>query len=130
MLRCVYWVVVFSLIATQNVAKAEDHADLRASLQGCLEGALTAGDFGKARMGTRGMLVVHCSDQAAQRMYITLASKVPEQNMTLRNRDKGAERRFGLSTCYTVKERADGSPAAEFYCRISISVGAPLLESF
>jgi hypothetical protein len=63
-------------------------------------------------------------------MYTTLASKVPEQNMTLRNRDKGAERRFGLSTCYTAKEKADGSPAAEFYCRVSISVGAPLLESF
>jgi hypothetical protein len=43
-------------------------------------------------------------------------AKVSEQNMTLRNRDKGAERRFGLSTCYT--------GAAEFYCRISIGVGA------
>ena len=78
MLRCVYAVVMLSLIATQNVAKAEDHADLRTSLQGCLNGALSAGDFGKARMGTRGMLVVHCSDQAAQQMYTNLASKVPE----------------------------------------------------
>jgi hypothetical protein len=37
------------------------------------------------------MLVVHCSDQAAQQMYTTLASKVSEQNMTLRNRDKGGK---------------------------------------
>ena len=47
MLRCVYAVVMLSLIATQNVAKAEDHADLRTSLQACLNGALSAGDFGK-----------------------------------------------------------------------------------
>jgi hypothetical protein len=49
-------VVMLSLIATLTVAKAEDHADLRASLQGCLDGALTAGNFGKARMGTGGCL--------------------------------------------------------------------------
>jgi hypothetical protein len=118
------------LIAMQNVAKAQDQTTLGASLQGCLNNAFTAGNFGKAYMGDRGILVVHCSDQPAQQMYATLAGKVPERNITLRNRDKGLERQFGLSTCYTVKEKADGSPGAEFVCRISISVGAPLLKLF
>ena len=130
MLRYCLAAVMTSLIAMQNVAKAQGHAELGAPLQGCLNNALTAGNFGKAYMGERGMLVVHCSDQPAQQMYTALAGKVPERNITLRNRDKGVERQFGLSTCYTVKEKADGSPAAEFVCRVSISVGAPLLKLF
>ena len=127
MLRWTLVTVMALLIAVQGVGKAQDQTDLRTSLRGCLDDAMTAGHFDKARMGERGTLVVHCSDQPAQQMYITLARKVPERNITLSNRDKGTERRFGLSTCYTVKQKADGSPAAEFSCRIAISVGAVLL---
>ena len=36
-------------------------------------------DFGKAYMGERGMLVVHCSNQPAQQMYTALAGKVPNE---------------------------------------------------
>ena len=130
MLRGVLASVVLSLIAVQGVGKAQDQSDLRTSLQRCLNDAMTAGNFDKARMGERGTLVVHCSDQAAQQLYTNLARGVPERNVTFANRDKGTERRFGLSTCYTVKEKANGSPAAEFSCRIAISVGAVLLQSF
>jgi hypothetical protein len=118
------------LLAMEHVGKAQDLADMRTSLQGCLDDALTSGNFDKARMGTRGTLVVHCSDQPARQMYTNLAGRVPERTITLRNGDKGTERKFGLSTCTAVRERTDGTRAAEFTCRIAVSVGAELLESF
>jgi len=122
--------VMFLLIAMQTVGEAQDQSELKNSLQGCLNDAIAAGSFDKARMGERGTLVVRCADQPAQQMYLNLARRVPERNVTFPNRDKGAERKFGLSTCQAVKEKADGSPAAEFRCRIAISVGAAVLESF
>ena len=130
MLRRVSVIVMLLLIAMQSVGKAQDQSDMRTSLQGCLNNAMTAGNFDKARMGKRGTLVVHCSGQPAQQMYINLARKVPERNVTFPNRDKGTERNFGQSTCYTIREKADGNPAAEFSCRIAISVGALVLELF
>jgi hypothetical protein len=122
--------IVLSLISMQGIGLAQDQSGLRTSLQGCLNDAMTAGKFDKAHMGERGTLVVRCFDQPAQQMYMTLAHRVAERNITFPNRDKGSERRFGSSTCYTIKEKANGSPAAEFSCRIAISVGAALLESF
>ena len=118
---------VLMLLAMENVGQAQDQADMRTSLQGCLNDALTSGNFDKARMGTRGTLVVHCSDQPARQMYINLSGKVPERAVTLRNGDKGTERKFGLSTCMAVREKTD---AAEFSCRIAVSVGSELLEQF
>jgi hypothetical protein len=118
------------LLTTENVGKAQDLADMRISLQGCLDDALTSGNFDKARMGTRGTLVVHCSDQPARQMYTNLAGRVPERTITLRNGDKGTERKFGLSTCTAVREKTDGTRAAEFTCRIAVSVGSELLEQF
>lgn len=115
------------LLAAENVGKAQDLADMRSSLQSCLDDALTSGNFDKARMGTRGTLVVHCSDQPARKMYANLAGKVPERAITLRNGDKGTERKFGLSTCTAVREKTD---AAEFSCRIAVSVGSEILEQF
>jgi hypothetical protein len=103
------------LVAMQSVGKAQDLADMKTSLQGCLNDALTAGNFDKARMGTRGTLVVRCSDQAARQMYINLARRVPERNITLPNGDKGTERKFGLSSCTAVREKT------EFNCRIAVS---------
>jgi hypothetical protein len=130
MLRRIIVCVMLSLTTLHGPGRAEDINDLRASLQGCLDAAMTAASFEKARMGERGTLVLHCSDQQAQKLYASLARRVPERNLTFPNRDKGAERRFGLSTCYEVKEKASGASADEFSCRIAISVGAPLLESF
>jgi hypothetical protein len=130
MLRWVPVTVMLLLIAPQNVASAQEQNDLRASLQGCLNDAIATGNFDKARMGDRGTLVVHCSGQPAQQMYTNLAHGATERNVVLPNKDKGAVRKFGLSTCSTVREKADGSPAAEFSCRIAISVGAMVLESF
>jgi hypothetical protein len=118
------------LLATENVGKAQDLVDMKTSLQGCLSEALTGGNFDKARMGTRGTLVVHCSDQAARQMYINLARRVSERNITLPNGDKGTERKFGLSTCTAVREKTDGTRAAEFSCRIAVSVGSEILELF
>ena len=115
------------LLAMQNAGKAQDLADMRISLQGCLNDALTSGNFDKARMGTRGTLVVHCSNQPARQMYVNLAGKVPERAITLRNGDKGTERKFGLSICTAVREKTD---AAEFSCRIAVSVGSEVLELF
>lgn len=115
------------LLATETLGQAQDLADMRTSLQACLNDALTSGNFDKARMGTRGTLVVHCSDQPARQMYINLSGKVPERAITLRNGEKGTERKFGLSTCTAVREKADG---AEFSCRIAVSVGSELLELF
>jgi hypothetical protein len=130
MLRRISVAVISLLIAMPGVGKAQDQGDLRASFQGCLNDAVTAGNFDKARMGERGTLVVRCSNQPAREMYTTLARRVPERNITFPNRDKGAERRFGLSTCIAVREKADGSPATEFSCRIAISVGVAVLELF
>jgi hypothetical protein len=131
MVRRVVISAMFPLLAMlQGTARAEDLSDLRASLQGCLDVAMTAASFEKARMGERGTLVLHCSEQQAQKLYASLARRVPERNVTLLNRDKGTERRFGLSSCYQVKEKAGGTPAEEFSCRIAISVGAALLEAF
>jgi hypothetical protein len=130
MLRQAVVSAMFSLMMLQGVGKAEDLSDLRASLQGCLDGAMTAASFEKARMGKRGTLVLHCSEQQAQTLYASLARRVAERNITFPNRDKGTERRFGLSTCVEVKEKASGTPAEEFSCRIAISVGAALLEAF
>jgi len=121
---------VMLLLATQNIARAQEQGDLRSSLQVCLNDAIAAGKFDKARMGDRGTLVVHCTGQPAQQMYANLAHGVTERNVVLPNKDKGTVRKFGLSTCSTVREKADGSPAAEFSCRIAISVGATVLESF
>jgi hypothetical protein len=121
---------VMMLLATENVGKAQDLADMKTSLQSCLTDALTAGNFDKARMGTRGTLVVHCSDQAARQMYINLARRVSERNITLPNGEKGTERKFGLSTCIAVREKTDGTRAAEFSCRIAVSVGSEVLELF
>ena len=118
------------LLAMHNGGKAQDLADMKTSLQGCLNNALTAGNFDKARMGTRGPLVVHCSDQAVRQMYANLARRVPERNVTLPNGDKGTERKFGLSTCTAVPEKTDGTRAAEFTCRIAVSVGSEVLELF
>src|SRR6516225_1892325 len=115
---------VLMLLAMENVGQAQDQADMRTSLQGCLTDALTAGNFDKARMGTRGTLVVHCSDQAARQMYNNLARKVSERNITLPNGDKGTERKFGLSTCTALREKTDGTRGAEFSCRIAVSVGS------
>jgi hypothetical protein len=129
MLRWVPMVAMILLIAMQGVGTAQVQSDLRTSLQGCLNDAISAGNFDKARMGTRGTLVVRCSDQPAQQMYMNLG-RVSERNVTFPNRDKGTERKFGLSTCFSVREKADGSPAAEFSCRIAISVGAAVLELF
>ena len=120
--------VVF--LAMHNGGKAQDLADMKTSLQGCLNDALTAGNFDKARMGTRGTLVVHCSNQAARQMYVNLARRVSERNITLPNGDKGTERKFGLSTCTAVPEKTDGTRAAEFTCRIAVSVGSEVLELF
>jgi hypothetical protein len=61
---------------------------------------------------------------------MNLARRATERNVTFPNRDKGTERKFGLSTCLTVTEKANGGPAAEFSCRIAISVGAEVLELF
>jgi len=130
MLRWIPMSAVLLLIATPSVVRAQEQSDLKASLQACLSDAMTAGNFDKARMGERGTLVVHCSAQPAQQMYTNLARGVAERNIVFPNRDKGAVRRFGQSTCATVREKADGSPAAEFTCRIAISVGAGILESF
>jgi hypothetical protein len=130
MLRQIVVSAMFSLMMLQGAGKAEDLTDLRASLQGCLDGAMTAASFQKARMGERGTLVLHCSEQPAQKLYTSLARRVAERNITFPNRDKGTERRFGLSTCFEVKEKASGAPAEEFSCRIAISVGAALLEAF
>ena len=121
---------MFLLIGLQSAGKAQDQSEMRTSLQGCLNEAVTAGNFDKARMGERGTLVVHCSGQPAQDMYKNLARRAPERNVTFPNRDKGSERRFGLSACSAVKEKVDGSPAAEFSCRIAVSVGAAVLELF
>jgi hypothetical protein len=123
-------VTAVMLLAMQNVGKAQEVADMKTSLQGCLNDAVAAGNFDKARMGTRGTLVVHCSDQAARQMYINLARRVPERNITLPNGDKGTERKFGLSNCTAVREKTDGTRAAEFNCRIAISVGSEILELF
>jgi hypothetical protein len=128
MLRLIVGVALL-LIALQRVGRAEDLTDLRASLQGCLDEAMSAGNFDKARMGERGTLVLHCTEQA-KNMYTSLALRVPERNLVFPNRDKGSERRFGLSTCYEVKEKANGTPIEEFSCRIAVSVGAALLDSF
>jgi hypothetical protein len=122
--------VILSLIAMQSVGKAQDQGNLRNSLQGCINDAVSAGNFDKARMGQRGTLVVRCTDQLAREMYMSLGRGVPERNVTFPNRDKGAERKFGLSMCFSVKEKADGTPAAEYSCRIAISVGAAVLELF
>jgi hypothetical protein len=130
MLRLIVVSAALSLTALQGVGRAEDLSDMRASLQGCLDEAMTAGNFDRARMGERGTLVLHCSEQQAQKMFASLARRVPERAVTFPNRDKGTERRFGLSTCYEVKEKANGNPAEEFSCRIAISVGATLLDSF
>jgi hypothetical protein len=130
MLRAISVTAILLLIAMQGVARAQEPSDMKASLQGCLSDAMTTGNFDKARMGDRGTLVVHCSAQPAQQMYANLARGVTERNIVFPNRDKGAVRRFGQSTCSTVREKADGSPAAEFSCRIAISVGAAVLESF
>jgi len=46
-------------------------------------------------------------------MYVNLARKVPERNVTLPNGDKGTERKFGLSTCTSVPEKTDRTRAAE-----------------
>ena len=118
------------LLAMQNVGNAQDLADMKTSLQGCLNDALTGGNFDKARMGTRGTLVVHCSDQIARQLYINLARRVSERNITLPNGDKGTERKFGLSSCTAVREKTDGTRAAEFRCRIAVSVGSEILELF
>jgi hypothetical protein len=130
MLRWIPMTVMLLLIATPSIVRAQEQGDLKASLQACLSDAMIAGNFDKARMGERGTLVVHCSAQPAQQMYTNLARGVAERNIVFPNRDKGAVRRFGQSTCATVREKADGSPAAEFTCRIAISVGAGVLESF
>ncbi len=45
---------ILSLVAVQPVANAQDQSDLRTSLQGRLNEAMTAGNFDKARMGERG----------------------------------------------------------------------------
>src|SRR6516162_8772379 len=100
MLRQIVVSAMFSLMMLQGAGKAEDLTDLRASLQGCLDGAMTAASFQKARMGERGTLVLHCSEQPAQKLYTSLARRVAERNITFPNRDKGTERRFGLSTCF------------------------------
>jgi hypothetical protein len=118
------------LLAMQNVGNAQDLADMKTSLQGCLNDALTEGNFDKARMGTRGTLVVHCSEQIARQLYINLARRVPERSITLPNGDKGTERKFGLSTCTAVREKTDGTHAAEFRCRIAVSVGSEILDLF
>jgi hypothetical protein len=130
MLRWVPVVVMFLLIVMQSNGRAQDHGEIRTSLQGCLNDAVTAGNFDKARMGERGTLIVRCSDQQARQMYINLAARVSERNVTFPNRDKGTELRFGLSTCHAVRQKADGSPAEEFSCRIAISIGAAVLELF
>jgi hypothetical protein len=119
-----------SLMALLGPGRAEDLSDLRASLQGCLDAAMTAASFEKARMGERGTLILHCSDQEAAKLYASLSHRVPDRNLTFANRDKGTERRFGLSICYEVKEKGGGTPTEEFSCRIAVSVGAALLESF
>jgi hypothetical protein len=118
-------------IAMQNPGNAQDTlADMKTSLQGCLNDALTTGNFDKARMGTRGTLVVHCSEQMARELYLNLARRIPERSLTLPNGDKATERRFGLSSCTAVRERTDGTRAAEFSCRIAVSVGSEVLELF
>jgi hypothetical protein len=66
----------------------------------------------------------------ARQLYINLARRVPERNITLPNGDKGTERKFGLSTCTAVREKTDGTRAAEFHCRIAVSVGSEILELF
>jgi hypothetical protein len=130
MLRRIVVCAMLSLMAMHGSPKAEDLNDLRASLQGCLDASMTAASFEKAHMGERGTLVLHCSEQPAQKLYASLAHRVPERNLTFANRDKGTERRFGLSTCYAVKEKAGGAPAEEFSCRIAVSVGLALLDAF
>jgi hypothetical protein len=122
--------VAAMLLAMHNGGKAQELADMKTSLQGCLNDALTVGNFDKARMGTRGTLVVHCTDEAARQMYVNLARRVPERNITLPSGDKGTERKFGLSTCTAVPQKTDGTRAAEFSCRIAVSVGSEVLELF
>ena len=129
MYRSVPAAVMFLLIALQSTGKAQDQSELRASLQGCVNDAITGGNFDKAYMGRRGILVVRCSDEPARKLY-TVLNNIPERNTTFRNRDKGTERNFGQSTCSEVRQKADGSPAAEFVCRISISVGDVVLQLF
>jgi hypothetical protein len=119
------------LLAMQNLGNAQDNlADMKTSLQGCLNDALTVGNFDKARMGTRGTLVVHCSAQMARQLYLDLARRIPERNITLPNGDRATERKFGLSSCTAVREKTDGTRAAEFSCRIAVSVGSEVLELF
>jgi hypothetical protein len=74
MLRLAPVTAVLLLISTQGgVVRAQEQPDLKTSLQACLNNAMTTGNFDKARMGDRGTLVVHCSDQPAQQMYTNLA---------------------------------------------------------
>jgi hypothetical protein len=67
MVRWTLMAVMFSLIAMQTVVKAQDQSEMRTSLQGCLNDAVTAGNFDKARMGRRGALVVRCTDSRRER---------------------------------------------------------------
>jgi hypothetical protein len=129
MSRSIPVAVLFLLIALQSAATAQDQSDLRASLKACVNDAITGGSFDKAYMGRRGILVLRCSDEPARQLY-TVLTRVPERNTTFRNRDKGTERNFGQSTCSAVKQKADGSPAADYVCRIAISIGDVILEMF
>jgi hypothetical protein len=129
-LMCVFLPAAIFL-AMQSPGNAQDTLpDMKASLQGCFNDALTAGNFDKARMGTRGTLVVHCSEQMARQLYLNLARRIPERSITLPNGDKATERKFGLSSCTAVREKTDGTRAAEFSCRIAVSVGSEVLELF
>jgi hypothetical protein len=127
--RSVPLAVMFMLIALQSAGKAQDQNELRASLQGCINDAITGGNFDKAYMGRRGILVVRCLNEPARKLY-TVLTHVPERNTTSRNGDKVTERNFGQSMCSTVRQKANGSPAAEFVCRIAISVGDVTLQLF
>ena len=76
MYRSVPAAVMFLLIALQSTGKAQDQSELRASLQGCINDAITGGNFDKAYMGRRGILVVRCSDEPARKLYTVLNNRV------------------------------------------------------
>ena len=127
MLRSIPVAIIIFLFALQSAGKAQEQSELRASLQGCVNDAITGGNFDKAYMGRRGTLVLLCSDEPARKLY-TVLTHILERNVIFRNRDKGTQRSFGQSMCSAVRQKADGSPKEEFVCRIAISVGDVVLE--
>jgi hypothetical protein len=104
---------------------------IKDAIQSCLQSAIDKQNFVKTR-DTKGIFInLECHGQVAQVFYTLLGRfGIPELPIAFEDHSHGVGHQFGNSNCYVTQQTPDGTPTADFFCRLAVDIGGTVLDRF